>query len=382
MATTAEADTYGAQMQDYFDAGLKRALAIPNRGPVRYGADGKLKREIMDAYEEYGFYVFTGLIDPRELAELQADFRNMLDHLPAEPGGSLDRKGRPALGAGFKSRLVHWGKPLSDPAGGTDKARGRHPVKMFEPKAAADVPDQVVFTIASQLQLSDACLRLYAHPDVLRIAGSVNGDDFTPFQEGIIIKNPGEGRSFSWHQDGVTHWDNPNWDQHIHGVNFMPQLFRSTPANGVWFVPGSQRDGHIDIKAKVEAAGGECLPDAVPLVCEAGDMAISNRQILHGSFANTSPDLRVTLGMGFHPRRAVIGATGISTETGEDVTYDAEWVAKRSEIIGYAIDARRQHYPNEEPYSYQPHANAGTAFRWDAAGREAIRDYNLKDLRI
>ena len=73
----------------------------------------------------------------------------------------------------------------------------------------------------------------------------------------------------------------------------------------------------------------------------AGDMAISNRQIVHGSFPNTSGDLRVTLGMGFHPYASVLGATGFSTQTGEPVTYDAERIRKRSEMIGYAIDARR-----------------------------------------
>jgi ectoine hydroxylase-related dioxygenase (phytanoyl-CoA dioxygenase family) len=276
--------------------------------------------------------------------------------------------------------VIYWSKPLSDPFGGTEAAKGRHPVKMSEPAPATGVPEQVVQTIGSQLQLSDACLRLYGNPDVLRIAAALHGEDFVPFQEGIIIKRPGEGRSFAWHQDGTTHWDHPDWHQHIHGTNFMPQLYRSTAANGVWFVPGTQAQGKADIREFVARAGSERLHGAVPLVCEAGDMAISNRQILHGSFANTSPDLRVTLNMGFLPYASVIGATGLCTQTGEDVTFDAERIRKRSEIIGYAIDARRQHWPDETPYDYRPHA--GQTFHWDARARQSIQGYNLLDLRI
>ena len=88
----------------------------------------------------------------------------------------------------------------------------------------------------------------------------------------------------AWHQDGWTHWDSPASTRQprlqIHG----PAL-RCTAANGLWVVPGSHRRGKADIKAMVEAAGSDRLPDAVPLVCGPGDVAIPNRQAMHGSFA-------------------------------------------------------------------------------------------------
>ena len=70
--------------------------------------------------------------------------------------------------------------------------------------------------------------------------------------------------------------------------NFMAQLYGCTPANGVWVVPGSHKLGKIDIKSVVAKAGSERLPDAVPMVCKPGDIVINNRQVVHGSFANTS----------------------------------------------------------------------------------------------
>ena len=48
--------------------------------------------------------------------------------------------------------------------------------------------------------------------------------------------------------------------------------------------------------------------------------------------------------------------------------------------IGWAIDARRQRFPDETPFAYAPHA--GESVPWDDAARAAIKDYNLLDLGI
>jgi ectoine hydroxylase-related dioxygenase (phytanoyl-CoA dioxygenase family) len=132
----------------------------------------------------------------------------------------------------------------------------------------------------------------------------------------------------------------------------------------------------------VEAAGSERLPDAVPLICKPGDVCIGNRQIVHGSFANTSPDIRVTLSFGFHPRRWVEGATGWLYADNSPVTYDAARIRKRAEMLGYAIAARQARYPDETPFTYQPHVRDGEVYRWDEAARDAIHGYSDYDLRI
>ena len=63
-----------------------------------------------------------------------------------------------------------WARPLSDPVGGTKAAQGRYPVKMFEPSAAADAPEEVVYLVLGSPQFSEACLRTYAHPQLLAVA--------------------------------------------------------------------------------------------------------------------------------------------------------------------------------------------------------------------
>ena len=52
-----EADAVRAYMND----GLEAALALPNRGPIKFNDDGSLDQSILEAYSKYGFYIFQGL---------------------------------------------------------------------------------------------------------------------------------------------------------------------------------------------------------------------------------------------------------------------------------------------------------------------------------
>jgi hypothetical protein len=368
-----------AAMQAYLAAGAERARALGNRGPVRFGSDGKIHPDILEAYWRTGFYVFEGVIDPEELADIEAGMHDVLNRLPVEKGAEVDAQGRPALHVGLKAPTLFWSKPLGDPFGGTTLANGRHPVKMFEPTPDAAAPKEVVYLILGSLQFAEAALRLYGHPKLLAVAAAVNGEDFVPFNEAFFIKEPGRGASVAWHQDGVTHWNSPDWDMGSHGSNFMAQVYGCTPANGVWVVPGSHRLGKVDIRKMVAEAGTERLPDAVPIVCAPGDVAITNRQAVHGSFANTSADWRITLNMGFHRRRSVLGVEGGGVHNARAV-YDAGRIHHRARLIGYAIDARRQRFPQETGFDYAP--LRGQAYRWDEAAKADIRDYNLDDLSI
>ncbi len=381
---TAFAVNYGSEetaMQAYIAEGGRKAFALKNRGPIRYTPDGKIEPTILDAYWHYGFYVFEGVLGKEELTDIEADFQEILGRLPSEKGSPVDAAGRPALAHGCKAHTLFWSKPLGDPFGATKFGNGRHPVKMVEPTPADDAPEEIVYLILGSLQFSEACLHTYGHPDLLAVAAAVNGEDFVPYTDALFIKAPGLGASVSWHQDGITHWESPNWDQGSHGFNFMGQLYGCTPANGVWVVPGSHKVGRIDIKAKVAGAGTERLPDAVPMVCKPGDLVISNRQLLHGSFANTSEDWRVTVNMGFHRRASVLGVQGGGL-LGKDTVYDDDHIKQRSRTIGYAIDARHQRFPDETPFVYRPFAEAGETYQWNAAAKASLEDYNLLDMGV
>jgi hypothetical protein len=386
--STKNADTninasYGAQekaMRAYLADGEVRGLSLDNRGPITFDQDGSLHRSILDAYEKYGFYIFTGVLNEEELSDIEADIKEILQRAPVDKGKEVDAAGRPALGVGLEARNLLWVKPLSDPSGGSDSSGGRHPVKMFEPNVPEDAPEHILQLVLGSLQFSDACLRVYGHPDLLRVAEAVNGEDFTPFNEAIWIKHPGLGGSVAWHQDGTTQWDRPDFDQGTHGFNFMAQLYGCTPANGVWVVPGSHKS-KADIKAMCTDAGSDRLPDAIPIICNPGDVAICNRQAVHGSFANTSVDARVTINFGFHRRSSVLNATGNGIHSPPAI-YDEARILERSRLIGYALDARKKRFPSEEGFVYKPFTGMEALYRYDEKAKAGLKDYNLLDLGI
>jgi len=366
----------------YVREGEQMAYELGNRGPIKFNADGTVDKDITDAYWRCGFYVFEGALSAEELKDLQEDFEHALDRAPHTKDARVDSKGRPALGTKFTRQPFNFAKPLSDPVGGTSKNNGRHPAKMTEPEPPADAPDFVISSISGPLQIMDSCLRLYGHPQLLSIAEQINGPDFTPFTESIIVKPPGLGASVAWHQDGTKQWDKPDWNEGTHGFNFMAQLYGSTAANGVWVLPRTHKQGKLDIKGLIEANNGSNrLPGAVPMVCKPGDVVMANRQVLHASFANTSPDLRVTINFGFHRRASVLGVQ--TTYTDHEVVYDEARIFERSRLIAVAIDARQQRFPHELRYVYQPLVGQEDANRWNEAARESIvKDYNLRDLGI
>lgn len=370
-----------AAMQQYRADGEQRAHALGNRGPIRFEADGSLATEIAESYSANGFYIFTGVLGTDELADIEADLIDVLDRAPVGPKTKVDRHGRPALGADCQARNISGVRPLSDPVGGSKANYGRHPAKMTEPEAPEGSPEWVVQLVLGSLQFSDACLRVYGHPELLKVAAAINGPDFTPFNEALWIKQPYLGGSVAWHQDPWTHWESPDLDEGTHGFNFMAQLYGCDSTNGLWVVPGSHRRGKADIAAAVEAIGSDRLPDAVPVLCGPGDVCITNRQAIHGSFANTSPNARVTVGFGFHRRASVLGVEsgGVHSPL---ATYDDEYIFERSKLIAYAIDARQQRFPDEERFEYAPFAGRDDEFRWNDAARAAIKDYNLRDLGI
>ena len=372
-----------AAMRDYMQEGEALAVKLGNRGPLRLTRDGALHPEIQERYQKHGYYIFENLLQQKELQDLRAGVEMMLERAPVHRGAKLDAQGRPALSMGFERDTYTWIAPLTDPVGGTSRNGGRHPVKMLEPLPTRDAPSEVIYMMFGMCQTMDAGLRLYGHPELLAVAASLNGPDFTPFTEAIFVKQPGLGGSVAWHQDGLTHWQSPHWDANIHGFNFQAQLYPCTLGNCLWVLPGSHTRGKIDIRAMVEANNqSEMLPGAVPLFCNAGDVTLVNRQTAHCSFANTSEDLRISLTFGFHKKSSVLGASGVLGAKDADL-YDEDRIFSRSRVIAVAIDARAQRYPEETRFIYEPFRGLEDQYRfkprvWD----DVVRNYNVQDLGI
>lgn len=359
----------------YMAKGESLASELGNRGPIRFDSDGFLAADIVETYTDIGFYVFENFLSKEELDNLVADLENVLDRAPVSRDALLDRHGRTAIATGTKQHF-RYAKPLSDPHGGTDSSHGRYPAKMSEPKPPQNAPTEVILTIGGCMELLHTSFLLYGHPQLLKIAETINGSDFTPFTDALWVKQPGLGASVSWHQDGTTHWNRPDIDGGTHGFNFMTQLYDTTPANALWVVPGTHREGKIDIPGHMKKNGGsDELPGAVPMLMKAGDTCICNRQVLHGSFANTSKNMRATMVHGFHRRKSVLDVDGWNGH------YDIDHVNQRCRMIPLAIDARAQEFALEIPYTYKPLEHEKV--RWNEDTRCSILEgYNRYDLGI
>ena len=128
-------------------------------------------------------------------------------------------------------------------------------------------------------------------------------------------------------------------------------------------------------------AGSERLPDAVPLICNPGDVVINNRQMLHGSFANTGFETRVTVNFGFHRRSSVLNIEGAGLHA-DAAIFDEAFIKHRSRVIGLAIAARKARFPDEQPYVYAPMANDNDQPIWNNEAFASLKDYNVTDLSI
>jgi len=382
-------EEHAATMKGYVSQRAAAAQDFGCRGPLRFDADNQLHPDILHDFETHGFYIFEDVIDADEVAELRDAVEDTIQRAPSPPDSDTDAQGRPALGVDYPVKPYVFIKPLSDPWGGTKLLGGRHPTKMSEPTPADDMPDHVVHLVLQMCTSMPAALRLYGHPDLLSITEAINGPDFVPYNDAIFVKKPGLGGSVSWHQDGATHWDHPEWNPGIHGFNFQVQLYPTTAANALWIVPGSHREGRIDIKTRVSAnENGDQLPDAIPLVTHAGDVTIVNRQILHGSFANTSPDPRVSITFGFYPRSSVLGVTSglnlaLEENKGKTKVYDDEHIRRRSAVVQVALDARHQSRPHERRYKYAPFTGVEDNYRYGPDTIKSIlSDYTRYDIAI
>ena len=76
-------------MREYLLNGERSALELDNRGPIIFEQDGSLSKDILEAYNKYGFYIFTGVIEDKELEEIKQDLEQMKKRFPVSPGAQI-----------------------------------------------------------------------------------------------------------------------------------------------------------------------------------------------------------------------------------------------------------------------------------------------------
>ena len=363
-------------MAESFAEAEQRALSLGNRGPLLVDDNGEVDGKILNGYWEHGFYVLTSVLSTQEMRELRAEFHQLLKRSPANNGADVDCDGNSLDFEDSQRNLFRFVKPLTDPYGGTDFTSSRYQVKMPEPDLPRDAPSEVLLQIGGILQFLDTTVRIYGHHDLLALAEAISGPDFTPFNDVIWLKQSRLGAAVSWHQDGTTHWDSPSLDKGTHGFNFMVNLYETRPENALWVVPATHTNGKADLKQMIQDGVSDRPYGAVPLLCKPGDIALCNRQIVHGSFPNTSEIPRYTFVFGFHRRSSVLGVKGWAKEP-----YTDDYINVSSRIIPLAISARKHRWPEERTYEYQPLARETIDFNEDTRA-QILTNYHRRAIGI
>ena len=274
-----------------------------------------LSPEQVAHYRRHGYVVVRGLVSDAEVALLRDAVRRLLDQAPVGPDRPHDREGNP----------VPYPNDYS-----------------FLPP---DEGSPVLNRISTPLARSADVLKVYANPRLLQAVEALYGPDWVPFAESIVIKLPHVGAPFAWHQDGRF----ATGEVPERGVNFGIYLYHSDESNGcLYVVPGSHRNGRVDIAAQI-ASHGERLPGSIPVPVAAGDVIVHSRNLVHGSFTNRSPEQRVTVYFGYHARPTVEGA------------FAAEQIRRRAQVVELALSARAadRRFQDRTEYRYRPWIAAG-----------------------
>eukprot|EP01045_Picozoa_sp_COSAG04_P041101 COSAG04_NODE_12328_length_658_cov_0.966011_1_plen_191_part_10 len=133
--------SHGAILSD--DEATAAALALPNRGAIQTGPDGRLdpawRDSCMAAFERYGFYVLEGALHGAELTELQEDINRMIRKAGGEEIGPHPRG---------ESEQPPWWDDVAGgfaaPLGKDADIGGRNPVPMASYEAPPDAPEKVL----------------------------------------------------------------------------------------------------------------------------------------------------------------------------------------------------------------------------------------------
>ncbi len=264
----------------------------------------KITDEEIQFFDENGYVIMRGIIQPDELAEIQREGKRLIDEVLS--GGPADRWcNRGPEGIPYYLSYLH-----------------SHP--------------------------NTFSLRLLAHPFIADLLYRVIGPDFIPCYESLVFKLPENGSSVPWHRDGNAIRET----YRIFNVDIYPDY--STVDNGcVWVVPGSHLWSIEDAQAMIERGRKNFdsvprvfdLPNAVPAEMKPGDILLHHTKVLHGSQINTSRQLR----------RVIYFDQRTPAWNEKYHWWQPEFLTQRCKLFQRALHERRTNpYPSdEEQFEYQ-----------------------------
>ncbi|MEK0314988.1 phytanoyl-CoA dioxygenase family protein [Cohnella sp. 56] len=192
---------------------------------------------------------------------------------------------------------------------------------------------------------SDPMKALLGHPFILRSVEKLQGRNFIPTWDSMVLKMPGEGIIVPWHRDaqmpaGCTD------ARPIFNVDFY--LDPADLATCLWVIPGSNKWSPEACKARVDQDGADrfSTEDAIPVPLEAGDAILHDITVLHGSPAGDGNPLRRTIYYEFRPGE-IEWSYGPHTR---------EYLGLKQQMLLECLDRRAAapYAQGEKPFVYDP----------------------------
>ena len=147
--------------------------------------------------------------------------------------------------------------------------------------------------------LLDFAYRLATHSSVLDTVSSIIGPDILLWDSTFIIKEPGDGKKVSWHQD-LTYWGLDPDDV----VSVWLALSQATNESGCMvMIPGSHKGpiaAHHDSRASDNILSrGQTIAEPIDesrarhVVLAPGELSLHHGRVWHSSSPNRSEDRRI-----------------------------------------------------------------------------------------
>jgi hypothetical protein len=184
-----------------------------------------------------------------------------------------------------------------------------------------------------------ASLELLGSPQVLGVAESLCGPNFTPTYEAMVFKQEGDGAAVLWHQDAVH-------ARQYRIFNYDLYLDASRAGSGALRVIPRTQTQRADVCRLTEEHGWN-PPGVIQVEMEPGDVLLHDVMVVHGSEEVTGNPLRRTIYYEFRPAEEIL----------LDGPWDREWIERRMRLIPLALRAYAAAFPG------------APGFRWQVAGR-------------
>ncbi|NBD27325.1 phytanoyl-CoA dioxygenase family protein [Paenibacillus glycinis] len=189
---------------------------------------------------------------------------------------------------------------------------------------------------------SDPMKALLGHPFILRSVEKLQGRNFIPTWDSMVLKAPDEGVIVPWHRDAAVP-EGCTDARPIFNVDFY--LDEADLSTCLWVIPGSNKWTKAESNARC-ARPGFTTEDAVPVPMRPGDVIFHNIEVLHGSPAGDGNPLRRTVYYEFRPGEIEAGFG----------PHTLEYLTRKQHVLLDCIERRKAaaYAQYETPFRYRP----------------------------